>query len=286
MPNSNIVHWSPEPATQPTQLGAGEHYLRLGAYVPVVEPADADISYGGHAQGIFFYTSGIFSLKATKDWHQTVNGPVKRTIKTKDFEYTNETGDVSITVSSGKVDITAKEDIVFESAQSTPNDTDNTITIEANSNNVYFIQGKYEKVTDKDHKIITGANHKTNIGVYLTTCSGANTTVSAAVDLSYSTFSVFTTGMEITAKGLALGLEQTKNTLTFTFAFTLSYLEAKKVYLDEELAWVKNETRAFRYVGTLSDFRSNQALLQQIVDNKADFKAAEAHFKALTELCS
>jgi hypothetical protein len=255
---SHLYYWSPGAATAPTKLGNDDHYFRLGEYIKTQEPASADIAEGGLAEGIFFYTSGKYSLKATQAMHQEVDGPVVRTVETGDLTYTNEDGDLAITVEEGGVTMTAEGSIEITAKQKTSTAT--TIEIYAGSNDVYYIQGQYLKeVTVFQSKLIRAHNHKTNIGLLISTHGGVGATSSLSCEITYSSFSVGFTAVEVSAKGIAMSFETNKNSMTMFRADTYSLIDGKKVFLDEEFCVFKNETRAFRFTQGIAKARKNMS---------------------------
>ena len=276
----HIQYWSPGAGSTHTSLGNDDHYLRLGAYVGTQEPADANIAEGDVAQGIYFYTSGKYSLKATLAMHQAVDGPVIRTVKTGDLSHTNNDGSLSITATEGGVTMTAEKKISISSSQDTGDDAAaTTITIDAGSNNVYFQQGKYEKtVTDYEEKIVKAYNHKTNIGLLINAHSGAGVTTSVSLELTYSTASVGVTGLEVSTKGIALSYETLKNTFVPLATVSFTLVEGKKVFLDQEFCVVKNETRVFRFTQGIAQALIDESCVRSMLATM-DEKAIIAEFK-------
>ena len=274
----HIQYWSPGAGSTQTSLGNDDHYLRLGSYVGTQEPADANVAEGGVAQGIYFYTSGKYSLKSTLALHQMVDGPVTRTVKTGDLTYTNADGSLSITATEGGVRMTAEKKISISSAQETSDDA-TTITVDAGGDDVYYQQGKYEKtVTDYEEKIVKAHNHKTNIGLLINAHSGAGVTTSVSLELTYSTASVGVTGLEVSAKGVSLSYETLKNTFAPLATVSFTLVEGKKVFLDQEFCVVKNETRVFRFTQGIAQAMIDESCVRSMLATM-DEKAIIAEFK-------
>jgi hypothetical protein len=262
---AHFFYWSPGEESSNQSLGSDDHYLRLGEYIPMQEPVSANISEGGAAQGIFFYTSGKYALKATLAMHQSVDGPVNRTVQTGDFTYTNEDGDLSITTAKGGVKINAEESIHLSAKQETTDDA-TTITVNAGKKDVYYIQGKYEKTVDYyEEKMVEAHNHKTNIGLLINTHAGVGMTTSVTCEMTYSSFSVGFTAREISVKGIALSWETSKNSMIMASSLTYCLIEGKKVFLDEEFCVIKNETRLFRFTQGISKARQNQVEVRNLL---------------------
>lgn len=258
----NIVHWAYDADTEPARLVAGEgnYYLRLGAYDSSTEPAEANIAHGGYAEGIFFYTSGIYSLRATKSWFQTVGGQVQRTIQSGNLEYVNEGGSLSITTTEGAVGITASGTIEIQSSQDTTGHDGNvTIKIDAGDYDVYFTQYTYYKETDYDEKTILGYNHKTNVGAYSTTCAGPYITTSIALDLAYSSFSLYATGVEVSSKVYGRSLDALKYSLTQLLSLSVSATERKSVTIDSELSYLKFENIGWKTEDGMAAYNTHLA---------------------------
>lgn len=280
---SHLYYWAPGVGNATASTGgdsiavalADDHYFRLGAYVPTQEPSGANI--GG--QGIYFYTSGKYSLKSTAALHQAVAGPVTRVVQTEDLTYTNEDGNLSITVSEGAVKIAAEGAVHISSAQETSDDS-TTITIDAGDKDVYFRQGKYYKLmTNYEEKIVEAFNHKTNIGLLITTHIGAGVTASLTCELTYSTFSISTTAMEVSVKGIALSYESDKSTLALASTESTTLIEGKKVVVDEEFCWIKNETKRFRFTKGISQALVDESCVRAMLNHGMDEKEIIADFK-------
>ena len=256
---AHFFYWSPGDESSNQSLGKDDHYLRLGEYIPMQEPASANISKDGAAQGIFFYTSGKYSLKATLAMHQSVDGPVTRTVQTGDFTYTNEDGNMAITAAKGGVTIHAEGSIHLSAKQETSDDT-TTITVNAGKKDIYYIQGKYEKSVDVyEEKMVEAHNHKTNIGLLINAHAGLGLTTSITCEMTYSSFSVGFTASEISVKGIAMSWEANKNSMIMATSLTYCLVEGKKVFLDEEFCVIKNETRVFRFTQGIAQARKNLA---------------------------
>jgi hypothetical protein len=258
-----IFYWSPGAATAPTALGSDDHYFRLGAYVPSQEPSAAGV--GG--EGIFFYTSGKYTLKSTAGLHARVNGPVTRTVQTGDWTYTNdgvmaaaEPAALSVTATEGAVTMTAKESISISSAMET-SDATTSIEVEAGESgteyDVYYQQGEYYKfMTEYEEKMVKAHAHKTNIGLLINNHAGVGTTTSLTFELSFTTLALDFTGMDVAVTGIAINLESNKGNIAWrTMSFTL--IEGKKVFLDEEFCGVKNETKMVRFKQGFTNFYTN-----------------------------
>jgi hypothetical protein len=270
----SIYYWSPGSASGQTILGADDHYLRLGEYIAAQEPSEA----GDGGQGIFFYTSGKYSLKSTGALHLAVDGPVVRTVETGDLTYTNADGDLSITATEGGIKVTAKESIHITSLQ----DGDGTtITVDAGDNDVYYQQGKYQKqVTTFESKTTRAHNHKTNIGVLVNTHVGVATTTSVTLELTYSSLSVGIAGAEIAFKGIALSWESTKRSLVPISTVSFTWIEGKTVFVDEEFCVFKNEFRWFRFTNGIGKFFEDVSCIEAMLEADMDENAIIAEFKS------
>ena len=249
----HIFYWSPGAATQPSSLGTDDHYFRLGVYVGGQEPGEANVG----AEGIYFYTSGKYSLKSTDALHMEVVGPVTRTVETGDWTYSS--GDLSITATEGAVTMTAKENIDVNSDMTTVGSDDTTsITISGGATgkeyDVYLQQAVYvSTTTEYEEKIVNAHAHKTNIGILLNTHAGAAITNSFTFELSFSSFGLSIVLAEIVTTGVAINIENIKQgeaigTMSFTF------YEGKKILVDEEYCGYKNEFKNFRLVNGLTGF--------------------------------
>jgi hypothetical protein len=260
-----IFYWSPGGATAPTALGADDHYFRLGAYVPSQEPSAAGV--GG--EGIFFYTSGKYTLKSTAGLHAAVNGPVTRTVETGDWTYTNDgatasggtpLANFSITAEEGAVKMTAKDSISIASSMETTDDS-TSIAVEAGATgtekDVYYQQGEYFKfMKEYEEKLVNAHAHKSNIGLLINNHLGVGTTTSLTFELSYTSLALDFTGMDVSVTGLAINIESNKGNIAWrTMSFTL--IEGKKIFLDEEFCGVKNETKWVRFKQGFTNFYTN-----------------------------
>lgn len=244
---SDIYYWSPGDSSNQGTLGTDDHYLRLGAYQVVVEPKEAGIEANGVPQGIFFYTSGKYSLRSTAALHIAVDGPVQRTVKTGNMDYTNLHGNLEIVAEEGGIEITAEEAITITANETTQSVT--TIEIESGDNDIYYIQGKYNKTVDHyQEKMVEANNHKTVIGLTITTQSGLSLTHSDTFELGYTSFSFGLTLIEIAAKGISATLELNKNSFTAITAVSFLLLDSKADILDEEFCYIKNEVKSVRFV--------------------------------------
>lgn len=279
---SYLYYWAPGTGNATASTGEGsiavpladDHYFRLGAYV-AHEPSAASIG----DQGIFFYTSGKYSLKSTSALHQAVDGPVTRVVETGDLTYTNEDGNLSITVSEGGVKIAAEEAVHISSSQETSGD-ETTITIDAGDEDVYFRQGKYYKVmTNYEQKIVEAHNHKTNIGLLIATHIGAGLTTSLTCELTFSLFSISTTAVEVSVKGIAFSYEADKNTLALGSTESITLIEGKKVLVDEEFCWIKNETKRFRFTKGIAQALIDESCVRSMLAGGMTEKEIIAHFK-------
>jgi hypothetical protein len=279
---SDIHYWSPGDASNGATLGSDDHYLRLGGYVAAAEPGAANIAVDGVAQGIFFYTSGKYSLKSTEAAHIAVSGPVDRTVKSGDLAYANERGNLSITTAKGGIEITASGTIHIAAKQVTTDDS-KSITIDAGKHDIYFIQGKYTKETSKDQdKIVEAHNHKTNIGVLISSQLGPSDSHSETFEMGYTTLSTGFTVAECSAKGLTFGFENNKSSLTLVGALGVLLLDSKKVFLDEEFSCVKNEKLSFKIEDGLAGARRELATAWQRLTHSSQ-RASEVEIE-LTDL--
>ena len=244
---SQLYYWSPGAGSGQTSLGGDDHYFRLGAYDGAHEPSEADVKEAGTAQGIYFYTSGKYSLKTTGALHQAVEGPVTRTVQTGNLTYTNDGGDLSITLTEGAVTMTAKSDISITSAMNSTTAT--SIKVDAGTDHdIYYQQALYVKSTKHyEEKMVKGNEHKTNIGFLINAHGGVGYTTSMGLELSYSSFSFGFNLLELSTKGVSFNDEHFKKSFVPLATVSFTVIEGKTVAIDEEYCVLKNETKWFRF---------------------------------------
>ncbi|POF33773.1 hypothetical protein [Roseibium marinum] len=248
---SYVFYWAPGNSDNYFHQG---HYLRLGAFEGQWEPDSVNIEDGsGNAQGIYFHTAGQYTQKATGCYYQAVNGPVKRTIESEDYTYTNTGGDYDATTQGG-VKIRARNSVSVSSSEVTPDDeTHTSIKIDAGDKDVYYKQGKYNKeTTTYKKKIVKAHSHKTNIGPVVKTHGGTGVHTYVSFELGYKTMSVGIKVSEVSFKGLSLSMGGTKNGMTLYTSVGFYVIDSKKVWLDEEFSCVKNEVKTFRFTGGIA----------------------------------
>ncbi|WP_422374184.1 hypothetical protein [Roseibium sp.] len=246
-----LYYWSPAGGTNTFTDG---HYLRLGTYESRWEPGSANIQDpSGHAQGLYFYTDGKYTLKTanTGNAYEEIGTHVERTVKSGGYAYTNTTGNYTIEEKDGEVVIEAEGKIRLKSSHG---DTDSdSILIQAKNHDLYFQQAGYAKFVDTyKETTVNGFTHKTNIGIVFKLYAGANIGTYSHIGLSLKTFTVGVKEITCSATGVSLSLNGNtyKDVLGIKFGFTIFALQI--VWLHEEYEYYKNELKVYERITKLA----------------------------------
>lgn len=250
-----FYYWSPASGTNYFNDG---HYLRLGTYESQWEPGSANIAdSAGHAEGIYFYTNGDYTLKSTSpgDAYIETGKDVSRTVKSGGYSYTNATGNTTITQNDGDVLIKAEGKIRLKSSH---NGTDSdSILIKAKDHDLYFQQAGYAKFVDTyKETTVKGFTHKTNIGIVFKFYLLCNLSNYSHIGLSYktATFGIKEVSIGATGASLSLNGNTYKAVLGIKFGFTI--FATQIVWLHEEYEYYKNELKVYDRKTYTVDFKS------------------------------
>jgi|GEM_PF-2884293 len=281
---ANISYWGPDDNTQTTaDLSKNGHYLRLGTYDGSVEPGSANIKDSdGNAQGIYFWTTGKYTMKVAYNVYQEIAKDVTRTIQSGNYDYTNSTGTYDITLSDGGVHIESENKISIKSdhitSEKAPGELYTSITFQANDHDLYFQQAGYAKYVDERKESTTeGITHKTNIGVVVKIYGAAGLQNYSSFGLSVCGGTIGAKVAEASTSGVSFALYGIKNSLVFMSKWGLTLVPSQIVWLHEEYCVFKNEFKFHRFETKFNETEAKLAeLVQASIDSEDEVASMEA----------
>jgi len=259
---ANVVYWANSGNGDSLSDLDDTHYLRLGTYdAGNGEPEAAEKKLNDVAEGVFFYTTNVFSMKSTDAYHQEVSGPVKRKIESGSYTYENSGGDFSVDTAEGGISLKASKKVSIVSTENNDDTSNPSIHIDAGSSRDIFITcNHYYKETDeRKTKTVKADYYKSNLVIVVKTALSVALSTTSVMAIGYKSGSVGVRLGENSNKAVGVSFYGSKSTLVPTNKIGIYFIDKKKTVLDEEYCFFKNETKLLKVDKGWADFKSKKA---------------------------